>query len=516
MTSDTAHRKCYRLRTAKVVLFAGTLLLLFLTSCGQTQPTNSFSKIVEPPKHPIINLIMIGIQEDLAVEAPAEIFPAGSTFCVNNSVSKHSAPWLTPSLEPRTAAGAVMTIGQLLAWFNDLEVYGAATSYMTMQLAAVPDKTASVSKARTILFPSNWTFDRNGARKRNRDTSRSGAIVTATPTLTENPDILKIALDCRVSSIQLQKLTAAHGTLTENPGDAIPMKIELPSRTLQDLNIEFSLEYGHAIILAHQIARVRSQPAIRQHILYLTALTRSPVWPKTYSSPSEPLHEPQHALVLYWPQYPGRVEFRPEASHGEAASNQVLLRGLSHDALTSRLQLLQNEGIADSRLLGIALARGCVATFDTGGKNDYVSGLMKDTSSEGADSQTFDIRTARSGISLQCAMASTETFPDIDVNTCLASAPQIERFTREMPTPRKPVQSNLMEKFTFQTCTQQVASFEQHLATTDNHMWELNLPFRTARNGIPIQSQNTDPTTWAVLFFQRPLEDGEITREPPP
>jgi len=517
MNASTTHRRYWRADTQiALVRFAGTVSLLFLTCCGQTQPTDSFLGIVEPPKHPVINLIMIGILEDISDEDIMGSSPTGSRFCMMTPASQGSPPRLIPCAEPKTAAGTVMAIGQLITWFSELQAYGAATSYMTIQLAAIPEKTAKVSKARTVLFPANWTFDKRGGRKANRDTSPSGAVVTATPSLTEDPDILKIALDCRVTNIQLRKLTVAHGTLTETPRDAIPMKIELPNQAFQDLKIAFSLEYGHALILAHEIVRSRSRPAIRQHILYLAALNRSPVWPEADSSGDEPLSEPHDALTLYWPQYPGKTSLASVESLSKPTCDQVPAMGLSRAALIARLSLFEDPAITDSRLLGIALAPNCIAAFDAGGERSYVSGIMNDTSSEGIDSQTFDINTARSGISLQCAMANAEAFPDIDVSTRLASSPQISSFTREMPTPRKPLQSNIMEKFTFETCTQQVASFEQRLATTDNHIWELSLPFKTARNGASLESQNPGATTSAILYFQRPHETSDTIREAHP
>jgi len=386
-------------------------------------------------------------------------------------------------------AGLEMPQRRLDRWVARLIREGSGGVLLATEFLVTPGRPNQAVDSRAIPYLQNWEFDKKGVATEVRKRLRPGAELTTCVSEMSDRDLFLVdfRLSKRVASLEKRRILGdENGPPGRNLQDLV---LEMPREGMQQLATVVPIRRGHAVFLAHFSQQYqREAPGgesamdVSRHVFYIVGVERAGRWlDLEVDRPTEPPPR-RYALDLTW-------EIPLEGEDGGEAAQKPQVK----EANGARLKLLEARQVSRLLLkraerksavacaLGMAVAEGASATFETADMSSYVAGITPEPGPGAEPPYRFDVRRAKAGILFKGALAAQKDSLRLSGHCRLADPYVVVVDSREMPSVRRPKDS--FEKYRFERCVQELAEADFAAPASGDSIWQLYLPWREDVNG---------------------------------
>jgi len=399
-------------------------------------------------------------------------------------------------------AGAVRASGQLSSlaglempwqgveqWVKRVIREGSGGLLLATEFLVTPGRPNQAVDGRAIPYLENWEFDKRGVATEVRKRLRPGTeLATRVSEMSDhNVFLVDFQLSKRVASLETR--TIVGGGTRPSGRKLSDLALEMPREGMQRFATITPIRHGHAMFVAHfsqQYERKTSdgQPAmdISRHVFYIVGVERVG---KQIDLNVERTAKPpprRYALNLTW-EIPFEEEDGVDAADRPpvGAASGARLRPLDGLQVSQLLLKRSERRSAVACTLGMAVAEGSSATFETAEMSSYVAGITPEPGPDSEPPYRFDVRRAKAGILFRGALTAQKDSLRLSGYCRLADPSIVVADLREMLSLRRPKDS--FEKYRLGRCVQELADADFTTPVSHDSNWQVCLPWREELNG---------------------------------
>jgi hypothetical protein len=466
------------------VLLFGAPLLLCAAGCRagkapEKSPLIEPGSLVVPVNQVVLRLYVIGWRQEQTADARAPGF-------------RIEGDRVVPSPTIETAAGHSFTPDELDAWASALAASGLASMYADPSFIAAPGNDSGLRDARERQYLATWRFMPNMTLPRYEALS-PGTEIRLRPELFDADDRILVHADIRMTAARTEDFLFAYAFSKVSPG----IKVELPRSETMNVSGSVLVENGGAAVLAHYVKRHRpapDMPMVRDHVFYVVSAEQPNPGPREKpADPDVPRMFPGQegtttresvpprtaVLTLRWDRWTPAGSEKNSSETMAAGARDVSegdLAGLFGPALEA------DDGISET--VSLALAEGYKAQIEIGANRSWVAGLTG--GQEGSSAfQEISVEHGTEGVRLGLALTKPEEAGQVSLAGFIGGPMDIEMAGEVRPALRPDAAPEDVEKYFFQTCSQQVADLGLALSIDGAPTWRITPAWRLSGTNAP-------------------------------